>query len=97
VADIVEKATESKASPAAGSRPGQKGSKTSKLTIHEGRTIELTAPPQGSRFKGCTDYVVQDLVIRPHVVKFRCERWQTADGTMMTARATTYPPALTLV
>jgi len=28
---------------------------------------------------------VQDLVIRPHVVNFRCERWQTPDGNMMTA------------
>ena len=24
-------------------------------------------------------------MIRPHVVNFRCERWQTADGAMMTA------------
>ena len=43
------------------------------------------APPQGAHFKGYTDYVVQDLMIRPHVVNFRCERWQTADGAMMTA------------
>ena len=28
---------------------------------------------------------VQDLVIRPHVVNFRCERWQTPDGDTMTA------------
>jgi hypothetical protein len=28
---------------------------------------------------------VQDLVIRPHVVNFRCERWQTPDGNTMTA------------
>jgi hypothetical protein len=25
------------------------------------------------------------LVIRPHVVNFRCERWQTPDGDMVTA------------
>jgi hypothetical protein len=29
--------------------------------------------------------VVQDLVIRRHVVNFRCERWQMPDGSMMTA------------
>jgi hypothetical protein len=80
----MEKATESKASPA-GRKPGQRGRKTSKLTIHEERTIELMAPPQGSRFKGYTDYVVEDLLIRPHVVNFRRERWQTADGATMTA------------
>ena len=28
---------------------------------------------------------MQDLVIRPHVVHFRCERWLTPDGGMMTA------------
>jgi hypothetical protein len=29
--------------------------------------------------------VVQDLTIRAHVVNFRCERWQTPDGDVMTA------------
>jgi Transposase IS66 family len=80
----MDRATEPTAAAANG-EPRQKGSKTSKLTIHEERTVELMAPPQGSRFKGYTDYVVQDLMIRPHVVNFRCERWQTADGEMMTA------------
>jgi hypothetical protein len=80
-----EKATEPKALPTAGGEPRQKGSKTSKLTIHEERTVKLKAPPQGSRFKGYTSYVVQDLMITPHVVKFRCERWQTANGETMTA------------
>ena len=80
----MDSATEPKQS-LAGGEPRQKGSKTSKLSIHEERTVELEAPPQGARFKGYTDYVVQDLMIRPHVVNFRCERWQTAGGAMMTA------------
>jgi hypothetical protein len=29
--------------------------------------------------------VVQDLVLRPHVTNFHCERWQTPDGEMVTA------------
>jgi len=81
----MDRGTEPKQSPTAGGEPRQKGSKTSKLSIHEERTVELEAPPQGARFKGYTDYVVQDLMIRPHVVNFRCERWQTADGATMTA------------
>jgi hypothetical protein len=71
----MDSATEPKQS-LAGGEPRQKGSKTSKLSIHEERTVELEAPPQGARFKGYTDYVVHDLMIRPHVVNFRCERWQ---------------------
>src|ERR1700682_1857299 len=80
----MDSATEPKRS-LAGGEPRQKGSKTSKLSIHEERTVELEAPPQGARFKGYTDYVVQDLMIRPHVVNFRCERWQMVDGEIMTA------------
>ena len=79
----MDRATEPKAT--AEGEPRRKGSTTSKLTIDEERTVELLGPPQGSRFKGYTDYVVQDLLIRPHVVNFRCERWQIAEGEMMTA------------
>src|SRR5436190_7854622 len=81
----MDKATEPKPPPTAGGERRQKGSKTSQLSIHEERTVTVAAPPQGSRFKGYTDFVVQDLVIRPHVVNFRCERWQTANGDVITA------------
>jgi hypothetical protein len=43
----MEKATEPKAPPKAGDELRQKGSKTSKLTIHEERTVKLTAPISG--------------------------------------------------
>jgi len=81
----MDKATEPKAPPTAGVEPGRKGSKTSKLTIHEERTVKVATPPQGSRFKGYTNFVVQDLLIRPHVVNFRCERWLTPEGETTTA------------
>ena len=51
----MDSATEPKQSPTAGGEPRQKESKTSKLSIHEERTVELEAPPQGARFKGYTD------------------------------------------
>jgi hypothetical protein len=69
------------------SRKGKKpprGSTRSKVTISEEQVVKVEAPP-GSRFKGYTSYVVRDLVIRPHVVNFQCERWQTLDGRVITA------------
>ena len=55
------------------------GNKTAKRVIHETRIVKASVPP-GSRFKGYEDYVVQDLVLRPHVVRYRRERWVTPDG-----------------
>src|ERR1700682_5006941 len=79
----MEQATEAKP---AGSNPRRpRGSTRSKLSIDEERTVKVAAPPRGSRFKGYTSFVVQDLMIQPHVVNFRCERWQTPDGSMVTA------------
>ena len=69
----MDKATEPKPSPTAAGEPRATGSKTSS-SIHEERTVKLAAPPRGSRFKGYTSFVVQDLVIRPHVVNFRFVR-----------------------
>jgi hypothetical protein len=80
----MEKGTEPEPDKTSGEKDRKRGSTKSKLTIHEERTITVVAPA-GSRFKGYTSFVVQDLVIRPHVVNFRCERWQTPDGTMLTA------------
>jgi hypothetical protein len=63
----------------------RRGSTKAKLAIHEERTLAAEAPP-GSRFKGYAGFLVQDLVIRPHVTHFRRECWQTADGrTVMAA------------
>jgi uncharacterized small protein (DUF1192 family) len=79
----MEQATEPK--PPEGTAKRRRGGTRDKLTIDEERIIPIDAPPLGSRLKGTTSYVVQDLVIRPHVVEFRCERWQTPDGEIITA------------
>ena len=70
--------------PGSSNERRRRGSTRSKLSIDEVRNVKLAAPP-GARFKGYTSFVVQDLVIRPHVVNFRCERWQAPDGGMVTA------------
>ena len=81
----MERGTEPKPPESSGDRKRPRGSTRSKLTIDEERTVKIARPPRGSRFKGYTSFVVQDLLIRPHVMNFRCERWQTSDGDMLTA------------
>ena len=81
----MEKATGPKPPGSCRDKKRPRGSTRSKLTIDEERTVKVAAPPRGSRFKGYTSFVVQDLVIHAHVVNFRCERWQARDGEVTTA------------
>ena len=51
-------------------RPGSaKRLKTAQLTITEETVVQLAHPPPGSIFKGYEDFVVQDLTIRPQVIR----------------------------
>src|SRR5215204_2643928 len=55
------------------------------LAIDEERVIKVGLLPPGSRFKGYADFLVQDLVLRPHVVRIRRERWITPEGQTVMA------------
>src|SRR3984893_5496781 len=59
-------------------RPGSaKRSKTAELTITEEIVLPLPEVPPEAIFKGYEDFVVQDLVLQPRVVRYRRERWLT--------------------
>jgi len=78
----MEKATEP--AKAAGEPRPTRGPTRPKLTIHEEKTVKVAAP-HGSRFKGYTSFIVQDLLVRANVVDYRRERWLTPDGRVLTA------------
>src|SRR3954465_4517085 len=63
---------------------GAGGRKAKRLSIDEEQVIAAEVPA-GSRFKGYEDFLVQDLVLRPHVVRLRRERWLTPDSRTVTA------------
>ena len=65
-------------------KAGRRGGKIDRLVIDEERVLKAAVPP-GSRFKGYETYVVQELILRPHVIRYRRERWITPDGRTVVA------------
>ena len=78
----MEKATSAR-SKGFGGRLGRGPKRTPRVAIEE-RVLSPDIAP-GSRFKGYEDYLVQDLAISPQVIRFRRERWLTADGRTILA------------
>ncbi len=67
-------------------RPGShKRSKNAQLTVTEETVLRLPHVPKGAIFKGYEDFVVQDLTLKPRVILYRRERWQTTDGKSLVA------------
>ena len=67
-------------------RPGSaKRSKTAQLTVTDEILVPLAHCPEGAVFKGYEDFVVQDLIVQPRVIRYRRERWLTLDGRSLVA------------
>ena len=64
-----------------GKRPGsKKKKKTGQLEIHETIPIAAENIPEGSKFKGYKEFIVQGLIIKAHNIRYRMQRWQPPDG-----------------
>lgn len=82
----MEQATSGRPKPAGGRRG--RGKKPLPRVAVEDQILTPDFPGEasdGARFKGYEDFVVQDLVIRPQVIRYRRERWLTADGRTVIA------------
>jgi Transposase IS66 family len=67
-------------------RPGSaKRPKTAQLVITQDVIVAVPEVPPDAVFKGYEDYVVQDLVFEPRVIRYRRQRWRTADGHNLVA------------
>jgi len=78
-----------KATAAKPRKRGRRGPKAPRVAVEE--VVLRVAAPGGSRFKGYDDFVVQDLVIRPRVIRYRRQRWLTPEGATVVAPL---PPGL---
>ena len=73
-------------SPKPGGKRGRRrgrGKATPRVNVEE--QILKAEVPEGSRFKGYEDFVVQDIVLRVRVIRYRRERWVTPDGRTVIA------------
>jgi hypothetical protein len=78
----MDKATEPARPDRAANRP-RRGKVRPRVSIEE--RVLKAAVPAGSRFKGYETYLVQDLVLSVHAIRYRRERWVTPDGRTILA------------
>lgn len=79
----MEQETTKRAAGKAGKKR-RRGGKLKRLKIDADVVLKVAAP-EGSRFKGYEDCVVQDLEFRARTLRYRRQRWLTPDGKTLIA------------
>jgi hypothetical protein len=87
----LEKKKKGKSKRSKGKRPGsKKRHKTAQLTIHQDQPVEPENIPHGSEFRYYKPFVVQDLKIEAHNIRYRLKVYQTPDGSYVAGKLPTY-------
>lgn len=72
--------------PRQGKRPGsEKRSKTKELKIDETIVLQPDQLPPDARLEGYRDFVVQDLIVKTHTIRYRRAVYRLADGSVCVA------------
>ena len=61
-------------------RGKKKKKKTKKLKINRTIKIQPSDVPEGSKFLGYKDYIVQDIIFSPDIIRYRRGKWKTPEG-----------------
>ena len=60
--------------------------KKTNLNVHDEKVIQPDSIPEGARFKGYKDIIVQDIVIRAHNTRYLLAQYETESGRYITAQ-----------
>ena len=70
-------------------RRGKRRRRRSARGIDRTEVVKAKGIPEGSRFKGYSDFDVQELIIKAETVRYRVENWYTPEGDLISGNLPT--------